>query len=1316
MAASLPIFPPFSVHENAPDVRWKKWVKRLDNLLIGMDIRDTKRRRALLLHYAGEEVNDIFETLQETGEDYPTAVEKLTNYFSPKKNNEFEIYKFRQEKQQNGQSIDDFHTKLRQLSATCEFSDVDKEIKSQIIQGCLSTRLRRRALREEMDLTHLLTLARAMELSDRQATEIEKSERENANAIMKRRTPSHRRNKRHFMETAKGTNKQQYKNQTCRNCGGEYPHKDRQCPAKGRQCNFCKKKNHFAKVCRSRLKTESKVNQVESQQDRSSTSENSDEEYTFGLRTRDKVNSLKPKQPHTMVEVDGTKIEVLIDTGSSINVMDEHTFAKLKPKPKLQKTDTNVFAYGSETKLHIVGKFQANIETKYRITTALFYVTKGNFGNLLSYETSIQLQIIPRICATGKSKSEELCKMYPDIFKGIGKLKDVKIHLHTDDTVIPVTQPHRRIPFHIRKKVEKELARLEELDIIEKVDGPTPWVSPIVVAPKPKNPDEIRICVDMRLPNEAVLRQRHITPTIDDLIADLNGATIFSKLDLNSGYHQLELDEKSRNITTFSTHIGLRRYKRLIFGISSAAEIFQNTLCTTLEGLKGTRNISDDILVFGRTQEEHDENLEATFTRIQQKGLTLNKHKCEFNKDKIEFFGYIFSKDGISPDPKKVEAIKSASTPSNISEVRSFLGMTNYVGRFIPNYATINEPLRALTKQNQPWEWTEKHEKAFDKLKQELASSTIIAYFDPNKETQLIVDASPVGLGALLTQNGKVIAYASRALSDVEKRYSQTEREALAIVWSCEHFHLYLFGHTFKLISDHKPLEVIFNNPKSRPPARIERWRLRLQAYNFKVVYKPGKTNAADYISRHPKTGTECCKHSEVAEAYVQFIFVNAIPKAMTIEEIRTATLVDQDLQQVIKLIKSGNWKQSYKQNKTLETFSRLRHELTIVPVTNGFVLLCDKKLVIPKGLRNRVIELAHEGHQGIVKTKQLLREKVWFPGIDKQVEDFCQSCIPCLASTPKQTTEPLQMTVLPNNPWSQISMDFNGPLPSGVYLMVLVDDYSRYPVVEIINSTSAKTVIPQLDKIFSMFGIPEVVKTDNGPPFNGYEFTKFAEYMGFKHRKITPLWPQANGEAERFMRTIGKIIKAANAERKSWKQEIYTFLRNYRATPHATTNKSPAEILFGRKMRTKLPSIQIKPDDNKTRKTDTEKKAKMKKFADQTRKAKKSNFKVGDSVLVKQETRDKLSTPFDPKPYEVINKKGSMITARREDHQITRNSSFFKTVKNSPHIPPSDDQTDDTINLEKDGDRCDTYPSSDLALRRSSRIRKPPDYLKDYV
>ena len=333
------------------------------------------------------------------------------------------------------------------------------------------------------------------------------------------------------------------------------------------------------------------------------------------------------------------------------------------------------------------------------------------------------------------------------MFTGLGKLKDFQVKLHIDESIPPVAQPHRRKPFHVRQQLEEQLRKDEELGVIEHIEGPTPWVSPIVVAPKPKQPGKIRVCVDMRQANQAVKRERHLTPTIKEMIGDLNGAKVFSKLDLNQGYNQLELSPESRYITTFSTHMGLMRFKRLNFGISSAAEIFQNTIRETLAGIPGVYNISDDILIAGKDKKDYDKALRAVFQRVRDKGLTLHKSKWKFNKSELEFFGYIFSSKGLAADLKKINDILKLDAPVNASEVCSLLGVANYSSRFIQGYATLTAPLRELTRKESPWKWTERHDGALAQLKEALASAPVTSYFDPNKETEISVDASPVGLG-----------------------------------------------------------------------------------------------------------------------------------------------------------------------------------------------------------------------------------------------------------------------------------------------------------------------------------------------------------------------------------------------------------------------------------------------------------------------------------------------------------------------------------------------------------------------------------------
>ncbi|XP_046863350.1 uncharacterized protein K02A2.6-like [Xenia sp. Carnegie-2017] len=333
------------------------------------------------------------------------------------------------------------------------------------------------------------------------------------------------------------------------------------------------------------------------------------------------------------------------------------------------------------------------------------------------------------------------------------------------------------------------------------------------------------------------------------------------------------------------------------------------------------------------------------------------------------------------------------------------------------------------------------------------------------------------------------------------------------------------------------------------------------------------------FLSRHPLSDEKLSNRQEkVAEEFVNYVTQNSVPRTISRKNLEEATSKDITLRAVIHAIETEN-------------------------------------------LREKVVNIAHEGHMGMSKMKALLREKVRFPRIDELVNGKVKSCLPCQITTPVREKEPLKMSELPRSPWKELSMDFGvAPTGTGEYLFVLYDDFSRYPIVEVIRSTAATTVIPCLDKILSDFGIPDTIRSDNGPPFNSKEFYEFSKYLGFKLRKVTPYWPRANGEVERLMHTIKKTIKAAIMEGKYWKQEIHRILRNYRATPHSSTKISPFMALFGRPMK-------------------------------------------------KDTTNNQQQTPYDGKPREVVERKGSIVTAKKDRMLFTRNSSFFKKLENGKSL-----------------------------------------------
>ena len=1334
MANNIPDFPPFNVHlDSNAGPRWEKWLKRVERLFIGMNLDDKKQKRALLLHYAGPDVDDIFDTLPDTGEndDYDTAVEKLNEYFNPQVNTTYEVYSFRMAKQKEGESLDSYHTRLRQLAKTCQFADQDKEIKDHIILTCTSNALRRRALRDDFTLANLLKHGRALEMSESQASEVEKTDFQ-ANTVnrIRQKSVQHVQSSGRFRSRARQPNSQSRnrpmlrnrennqqkdttqitKKMTCWRCGGDYPHRN-ECPAINKECHSCGKIGHFSRICKTNPRRPNRVRNVTLDKKVNEHLEEDEDEYLYSVKPKNTSNL-----PSCDVLIANTPVKVMIDSGATVNLINEATFHAINKKNTLKLEDTKhkIYPYGSRIPIPVKGKTSTDIKFQTKITAATVFVVQGDAENLLSCDTSKELGILQiklNAVTCNNHNLETMLKEFDCLFEPIEKIKGKVIKLHIDDNVPPKHQPHRRLPFHIRADVEKELERLEKLDIIEEVTGPTPWVSPIVVVPKKSG--EVRICVDMREANQAIQREKHPMPTLDELAADLNGATCFSKLDLSSGYHQFELHPDSRHITTFSTHKGLRRFKRLIFGVNAASEIFQNALEEILSGLQGCKNLSDDIIVYGKDQDEHDKNLNATLTRLKEMNVHLNKSKCKFSQAEIPFYGHIFSAEGMKPDPLKVEAIKNANPPQNSSEVKSFLGMSQYVSRYIQNYADITAPLRNLTKQDTTWKWEEGEQIAFDNVTRALTGDEVMSYFNAEKKTEIVVDASPVGLGAILLQEGKVISYASRILTDPETRYSQTEREMLAAVWGVEKFHLFVYGSTFDVITDHKPLLGIL--PSHKPTsARMDRWKLRLAPYNCNIVYRPGKDdkNPADFLSRHPNTRELCDDH--VAEDYVNYVCRNAVPKAMTLQEIKRETKVDTAMQALAKAIENEEWT-----DPIVQGFKNIKDELSIY---NG-IILRGNRIVIPNSLQEKAVDLAHIGHQGIGKTKALIREKVWFSGIDKMVENKIRNCLACQATTTRQETrEPVKSTVLPKAPWKEISIDFCGPFPSGDCLLVVIDDYSRFPEVEILTSTSARAVIPKLDAIFSRQGIPDIVKSDNGPPFNGAEFKAYAEQSGFHHRRITPYWPRANGEAERFMSTIEKAIRTAHIEKKNWKQEMYKFLRQYRATPHSSTDISPSEALNQRKLKTELPQITSTiTATSKLQQKDAESKFKMAHYADQRARAKENFIKPGDTVLVRQPKQNKLSTPYNTSPFIVEERKGTMITASNGNKSITRNSSQFKQI---PHqlarYQPEEDDDDSSINEIPPANALQEEAKSQsppaMQRRSSNRQVRQPIRFSDYV
>lgn len=1306
---------------NTVSIGWKAWLEEFESYadsvgLFYFDDEDTMRqRRALLLYTAGKNVRDTFKTLPDVDNpsNYEEAVTALNKHYIVKPNAAFQRHKFRKTTQSETETVAQFVTRLRQYLDGCEFQDPDTQICDQVIQECRSDQLRRKLLErgDTLNLQETLKIAATFEAVADQTKAMGATA-----AVSRVQTPQ--------STSTKGE---------CYRCGasGHYG-RSPQCPARGKTCRKCGGADHFAKKCRARKakanmgekdpesksKEEDPGRQKQSRRpDRNSkvrgviTEDDSDSEVKIFM-TR-KVTGSENKIP---VSVGGVKVEMIVDSGSDMNIIDNDLWRQLKnQKMKYcsSKCEKKLYAYTADTPLDTVDCFEAEIQAGDRSVEAEFVVIKQKGEALLSGSTATKLGVlkiglnIQNIVSESDGENADLLTDFKPLFTGFGKLQGREVKLTVDPEVKPVAQPLRRTPFGLREKVAKKIQELVDKDIIEPVEKPTPWVSPLVIVPKPNN--DIRLCVDLRRVNEAVLRERHPIPTVDEILQDMSESRVFSKLDLKMGYHQLELHPDSRDITTFVAHCGLYRFKRLVMGINAASEIYQHEIQQVVQGIPGVVNLSDDIMVHGPDKEEHDRRLRLTLQRLQEAGLTLNGQKCLFRKAEIEFLGHKLTAKGVDPARSKVEAILNAREPETATEVRSFLGLVNFCSRFIPNHATLSDPLRKLTRKDEKFVFGPEQKAAFQSLKEAMSSAQTLGYYDVKAHTQIITDASPVGLGSILIQiqDGfpRIICYASRSLTNVERRYSQTEKEALAIVWACERFHPYIYGMNFDLLTDHKPLQAIYG-PRSRPSARVERWVLRLQAYNFRVIYIPGKANIADPLSRLlAKTTTPSTSEidlAEVAEAHVHFVATNAAPGALTAEEIDEASAEDEELEQVRNCIETGRW-----QNCPNKLYMAISPELC----TAGNLVLRGPRIVIPQKLRAQILALAHEGHLGIVGTKQNLRTKVWWPGMEKEAEKYCKSCHGCQLMTRASPPEPLKTTELPAGPWEDLAMDFLGPLPSGESVLVVIDYYSRYYEIAIMKSTAGERTVGVLKTIFARHGLPLSVRTDNGPQFVSEVFTNYLKNNGVKHVRTTPKWAQANGEVERQNDSLEKRMKIAQAEGKDWKDETLTYIAAYRALPHPSTGKSPAELLFGRKIRNRLPNVtpQTVGFDQEIRDRDAEKKGLSKLYADDKRKARNSDIEVGDTVLVKREQMGKLDTAFVPEPYKVIDKAGSKVTVESPEGAVySRNSTCVKkyvTASDEPTPEPSPTRS-----------KMDLTECPQTTPRRPERTKMQPKWLEDFV
>ena len=944
---------------------------------------------------------------------------------------------------------------------------------------------------------------------------------------------------------------QKYKTQNCECCGSA-KHTKINCWFRNKTCYECGFRGHKGSFCRKKKRKTDRVNALRSKKQSSE------------------------KRKYVDVSINGHTVTLLLDSGSDISIIDEDTWKKIG-RPKLRETSKMAKSVCGR-KVEFKGELWCNISFNDQTYKTKVYVVPGKNTCLFGVDWIVLFNLWERPVSsfcnrldTVKSNQMEtflgeLRSEFPRVFsEGLGHCVKTEAKFKLKENATPVFKPKRNVPFSSMDAIEKELERLQEMGVIEKVDH-TDWASPTVYVKKKNH--KIRVCADYSTGlNECIKDHNYPLPSAEDLFSKLNGGKMFSKIDLSDAYLQIKVSEECSKYLCINTHKGIFKLKRLPFGLKVAPAIFQQTMDTMLAGLEFAMAYLDDILIKSKNMQDHKKHVRAVFKRIEEFGFKLSPEKCDFFMEKIKYLGQIIDKDGRKPDPQRTEAIEKMPAPNSVAKLQSFLGLVQYYAIYIPNIHNLRAPLNNLLKKDVKWEWTKECEFAFQKIKRCLLAELALAHFNPEEEIILATDASDYGVGAALLHKykdgtTKAIAHASRTLISAERNYSQIEKEALAIIFGIKKFNRFLHGRTFILQTDHKPLLTIFGSKKGIPTHtanRLQRWAVTLLNYQFKMEHVSSKKlGHADALSRLIPKYQESFEETVIAalkdENECSKVLCNTIRELpVTLDQIKKEAVKDDFIKKMKNRIR---WTEKNKKENKVSPFS----------ICEDILMYADR-IVIPQVLRRKILNEFHTGHPGISRMKSLIRGYVFWPGMDKDVENCVKVCKGCqlAARDPPVKTNPWPKTDIP---WSRLHIDYAGPL-NGYFYLIVVDSFSKWPEIFKTRHPTSKNTINALDEIFSRFGVPKTVVSDNGTAFTGYEFKEFCKSLDIQHITTPVYHPRSNGLAEKFVDTFKRALQK-NRNMDTDERTIQKFLAIYRVTPNPNNDlkSSPAELMFARKIR----------------------------------------------------------------------------------------------------------------------------------------------------
>ena len=1129
--------------------------------------KDKKVQAYTLLNLAGPDAILKSESFEygnnESKEDPDVLIEKFREQCMPTKNIIIDRHNFNTCNQKQSEAFPSYLATIKILAKKCEFGTLNDElIRDRIVCGIYSDRVRKQLLREAaLTLSSAVMICMASEQSDKNSKLLQKET--NMHYVKTGGDKSNKHKQRDWHGSKTPT---EHKNSdACYNCNTVHAHYRKSCPAYGKQCQNCMCYGHYATVCRkpkSAHKTHYKPNSSKAKHSYKVNELHENESESENYFHCDIIDDPSNKEAiHIDLTMMNTKavLTVKIDTGAKINCISKNNLKRVNKDAKINSAvKINLIAYGGQ-QIETVGT------TTLRTNKGdiMFHVVDRDVKTILGLTDTMKLNLI-QLDAEVHSIVNPVIDDYSDLFDNtvLGKLP-MDYHMRLDPTVPPVVCSARKIPVAMKQDVINELEHMKNIGVIEAVTEPTEWVSSMVAAKKKDG--SIRLCIDPVHLNKALLRPHHPMKTIDDILGNMSNAKVFSILDAKTSFWQIPLDEQSSLLTTFITPNGRYKFLRMPYGITSGSEVFQRSM-EHLFANQPCEIIVDDILVYGKNAEEHDANLKQVLNRVRQLNMKLNAEKCKFHVTEVPFVGHVLTADGVKCDKSKISAITTMNTPKDKTELRRFFGMCNYVSKFIPGYSEKTAIIRELLRDDTEWFWDKQHDCAFNELKKCISSPPVLAYYNPKLPVTISADASQNGLGCVCLQEGKPIAYASRSLTETEKRYAQIEKELLALLYACTKFDQYIFGRHVNAETDHQPLVTIMKKTIHNATPRIQKMILKLQRYNISLVYKRGKDLLiADALSRAYQDDNES-DSSNLDEYDIMHVEVLSNTR---LEELKTATQNDHT-STVLKTVIMRGWPRSYNDvPKEAQPYYSFRDELTVV----NDIILRGQRFVIPESLQSYYTTQLHKGHPGIDATKRRANECMYWNKMYTQLEEAVKKCAPCNALKPHQQKEPLLMHDVPTLPWTHVSSDIFEW--HNKHYIVTTDSYSGWYEIDPLTDLRSTSVIHKLKRSFSTHGIPIELQTDNGTQYVSEQFREFTNDWDIKHVTSSPRYPQSNGLAERAVRSAKELLEKCYRDN----SDIYLAILHARNVPKDGL-PSAAQRLVSRRTRTTLPTTRdmLKP------------------------------------------------------------------------------------------------------------------------------------------